>query len=159
MGRKRQDHFLNEVTAAVASLSDLAPLSSPTNDQHSPGSCDSRRAADEQVELLRAVFVHVRSIDEKLSLPSLGPDGWMTIAQAAQVAGVSEKTIRRAIKAEDAKRKLTSFDISNSGRPLYRISRSDLDVWMRENLGGTESTPRPPVFRPSSGDKDYFPDL
>lgn len=54
----------------------------------------------------------------------------ITIAEAAELSGKSQKTIRRAVAAG----KLKSTKIQNK----IRIEKSDFDKWMKKGCGGTE---------------------
>lgn len=58
------------------------------------------------------------------------PSEWLSINQAARVAGLSTKTIRRAIHKGDLRATPT---VPNARRPTWRISRTDLDSFMNAN--------------------------
>ena len=55
------------------------------------------------------------------------------IPEAAEQVGVSEKTIRRAIKATDydgTVRPLEAVNIGTDAKPLYRITHEALMAWI-----------------------------
>lgn len=62
---------------------------------------------------------------------------WLSVAQAAQVTGLSDTTIRRAIGGRD----LAASNVGSEQRPVWRIARRDLTAWMEKQKGGTEAVP------------------
>jgi excisionase family DNA binding protein len=68
---------------------------------------------------------------------------YLSIKDAAKVAGLSPTKIRREVKAG----RLLASDTGTASHPHYRIARSDLQAWMEKNKGGTEAPPRNPVFK------------
>lgn len=63
---------------------------------------------------------------------------YLSIKRAARRVGVSDDLIRRAVQAG----RLPASNLGSGGRPLYRISTSDLDEWMEKNKGGKLLPPR-----------------
>lgn len=120
-----------------------------------------RDFSDAIVPLLQSTVECLQSIDEKLTLALAGMRQagaeWLSIRQAADLAAVSRKSIRRAIKAKDKAGRLPAYNVGTAARPLYRIAREDLDAWLRKRPGRASRLPRPPVFRPGAA-RDHFPD-
>jgi len=79
---------------------------------------------------------HRLAIDRSLSL--VDPE-YLSINQAAAVAGLSATTIRREIKAG----RLPASDIGTPAHPHYRIAKADLQLWMEKNRGGNNIPPQP----------------
>jgi excisionase family DNA binding protein len=119
-------------------------------------------------ELLQKIIDGQTSIHDQLgailtavSHRGIGPNSsltvaeWMTVEQAAQFAGVSTKTIRRAIR----KGELAASNVRGSSRrPTWRIKRSDLEGFMKNN----EARNVLPASSSKSGGKyqsRHFPDL
>ena len=77
------------------------------------------------------------------------PQQDVSVKQAAQIAGLSEKMIRRAIK-----RDLRAYDCSLSpGRATWRIDLIDLEAWRKRKPAKPFQEPKPayhPVKRPAS---------
>jgi excisionase family DNA binding protein len=78
--------------------------------------------------------------DQKLNS---APNEYLSIKDAAVVAGLSPTKVRREIKAG----RLPASDTGTDRHPHYRIARSDLQAWMEKNKGGTKAPPRNPVFK------------
>lgn len=90
---------------------------------------------------------------ELIHRPSLAAE-WLSIAQAAARSSLSEKTIRRAIRAKGRNR-LNAFDVGLPGRHTWRISAVDLDTWIRRN-GDVTGAPSPvPTFN-AKNRSNYF---
>lgn len=69
------------------------------------------------------------------------PSEWLSITQAARVAGLSTKTIRRAIHKGELRATPT---VPNAHRPTWRIARADLDFFMNANaVAGPVATASP----------------
>lgn len=83
------------------------------------------------------------SIDRSLRLLRQNdrqPDDWLTVAQAAVRASVSQTTIRRAMRLKDGPDKLLSKNVGNGRmRPTLRIDPKDFDAWCKRREG------RPPA--------------
>lgn len=54
---------------------------------------------------------------------------WFSIRQVAQITGLSDDHIRRAVKAG----KIPSSDVGNTDRPIYRIKKKDIEDFMSGN--------------------------
>jgi excisionase family DNA binding protein len=80
---------------------------------------------------------------------------WLSIAQAACVAGLSTKTIRRAIHKGDLRATPT---VPNARRPTWRIARTDLDAFMNANA---VASPAATASQHPNGkyQSRHFPDL
>lgn len=75
---------------------------------------------------------------------SAGADEWLSIAAAAQVAQVSEKTIRRAV----LRGRLNASNVGGSTRrPTWRIQRTDLDAFLKANVAGNGLPATPQKFK------------
>src|SRR5262249_20082502 len=78
-----------------------------------------------------------------------------SIKEAAQVVGVSDDHIRRAVVGGV----LPCSNVGSMDRPTYRISRADLLAWMEARKGGPlppvrergRSSGRPPRLRVAAG--------
>lgn len=81
-------------------------------------------------DVLERVDTHLRAADREPSRPEAE---YLSIKQAAAVAGLSSTKIRREIKAG----RLPASDIGTPAHPHYRIARSDLQAWMEKNRGGS----------------------
>jgi len=93
---------------------------------------------------LQQIAATLQAIDAKLASqgspfkvsPSLAQESaeeWLSIREAATVASLSDKTIRRAIR----KGELAATNVNNSvRRPTWRIRRSDLEGFMKANVAG-----------------------
>jgi excisionase family DNA binding protein len=86
--------------------------------------------------------MHLAAVEQLLTavvrreLSNRVEQGYFSIKQAAAYTALSGDHVRRAVKGG-------TLPVSNVGtpdRPLYRISRSDLDAFMRERQAG----PKPP---------------
>ncbi len=59
---------------------------------------------------------------------------WLSIEQAAEVAGISATTIRPAVR----KGKLQASNVGcSTRRPTWRIHRVDLDAFLKANVAGS----------------------
>lgn len=78
-------------------------------------------------------------IEEKLTQPSSeeGPE-WLSIKAAAQMTGLSQSHIRRAVKSG----RLAASNVGSEFHPIWRISRADLRVWMLEQRIENRIPPR-----------------
>ena len=96
-------------------------------------------------------------IDRKLGLLIRQYDqpagSFLTIKQAARFAGVSETTIRRAIRLPDGPDKLVAYDESlGRKRATWLIDPAVLDAWRKRREGRT-AAPAPPLTVPVPGGK------
>ncbi|HEX4607918.1 MAG TPA: helix-turn-helix domain-containing protein [Urbifossiella sp.] len=99
-------------------------------------------------------------IDRKLArlprTPEPPPGSFLTISKAAEVAGVSTTTIRRAIRLTDGPDRLPALDQSlGRGRATWRIDPVALDAWRRRREG-RPPTPAPQSVRTSRGKAGQF---
>ena len=69
-------------------------------------------------------------------LASFQGQSWLSIQDTAKIVGVSEDHIRRFIRAGY----LSVANIGTPDRPLYRISRKDIDTFMEQR----KTSPLPP---------------
>lgn len=98
-------------------------------------------------ECLEGSLALLQSIDQRLSLLVALQQGsateWLSIKQATVASGLSESTVRRAVKSGVLK-------ASNPGgslqRPTYRIQRADLEAFMVRH-GAESSVPQPRIFK------------
>jgi hypothetical protein len=81
--------------------------------------------------------------------------GWLSIRQAAEHAGLSEKMIRRAIHAREESERLRAFDVGSGRKSCWRIAAADLEVWMRRKEGGA-TLPPPRTYRGRPGPSRHF---
>jgi hypothetical protein len=96
---------------------------------------------------LRRVLRHQQSAD----------GGGLTVGGAARRAGVSETTIRRAIRAADDRDRLPAFDIAlEAGKPAWRIRPADLDARLKRREGGPTPPPARPTTRAAGGPSRHF---
>lgn len=68
---------------------------------------------------------------------------YYSIKQAVGSTGLSESHIRRAVRSGE----LPASNLGSSLRPLWRIARKDLDVWMEKKKGGHGIPPKPEMKR------------
>lgn len=61
----------------------------------------------------------------------------LSIRSASMLLSLSESHVRRAI----LKGELPASNVGSRARPLWRISRSDLDAWLESKKGGTSVVP------------------
>jgi excisionase family DNA binding protein len=87
--------------------------------------------------------------------PAEGPSEWLSITQAARMAGLSTKTIRRAIQKGALRATPT---VPNARRPTWRIARPDFDSFMNANA---VASPVTTALQKSSGTykSRHFADL
>lgn len=71
--------------------------------------------------------------------------GWLSIENAAMYADVSPDHIRRAVRGA----MLPASNVGTPDRPLYRISRQDLDAWLEKRKAGALPPPRKKKKAPS----------
>lgn len=57
--------------------------------------------------------------------------GWLSIAEAAKYANLSERLIRQAISSGDLPAFMRPGSRAVDGRRNLRISRDDVDAWIR----------------------------
>ena len=82
-------------------------------------------------------------------------DSWLSIAIAAEVAQVSEKTMRRAVSSG----RLRASNVGGSARrPTWRIQRADLESFMKANVAGNGLPATLPKFKGKYKSR-HFPDL
>jgi excisionase family DNA binding protein len=81
-------------------------------------------ASQAQTNELLAKLVSDRNIRAQVS------SEWLSITQAARVAGLSTKTVRRAVHKGNLRATPT---VPNARRPTWRIARIDLDAFMNAN--------------------------
>ena len=92
-------------------------------------------------DLLTRIAEAAERIDRKLSQAE--DVEFLSIKQAAVVAGLSSTKIRREIKAG----RLLASDIGTAAHPHYRIARADLHTWMEAHRGGAPTPPQPRQFK------------
>jgi len=79
-----------------------------------------------------------RGVAKLLEVQERAVTEWLSVAQAAQVTGLSATTIRRAIGGRD----LAASNMGSDQRPLWRIGRQELAEWMsKQKGGGTNAVP------------------
>lgn len=84
-------------------------------------------------DLLGRIAESVDRIGRQLAQSDSGADAeYLSIRQAASLAGLSATKIRREIKAG----RLLASDIGTARRSHYRIRKTDLQSWMETNKGG-----------------------
>jgi excisionase family DNA binding protein len=71
------------------------------------------------------------------------PSEYLSIKDAATVAGLSQTKIRQEVNAG----RLPASDIGTDRHPHYRIARTDLQAWMEKNKGRAEAPPRNLVIK------------
>jgi excisionase family DNA binding protein len=80
---------------------------------------------------------------------------WLSVKQAAAVAGLSETTIRRAVRSGTLK----AFNPTGSARrPTWRIRREDLVAFMEQNRAEGQA-PSPPVLLRRRVKSRYFGEM
>ncbi|OAI54976.1 hypothetical protein AYO44_13890 [Planctomycetaceae bacterium SCGC AG-212-F19] len=96
---------------------------------------------------------HLQALDRQGSLAAGRADAeFISIKQAAGVAGLSATKIRREIKAG----RLPASDVGTPRRSHYRIRKTDLQIWLETNKGGIGL---PPKSELASLVNRYFPDV
>jgi excisionase family DNA binding protein len=83
-----------------------------------------------------------------------GQAEYLSINQAATVAGLSATKIRREVKAG----RLPASNTGTFSHAHYRIARTDLQAWMEQNRGGSQVPPAVPTYEPK-GKSRHFPGL
>src|SRR5262249_28302876 len=78
----------------------------------------------------------ISALEVRLTMPRRE---WFSIKEAAELTGLSSDHMRRAVVGGT----LPARNQGSSSRPLYRISREKLNVWMAER----EMGPKPPPGR------------
>jgi excisionase family DNA binding protein len=63
---------------------------------------------------------------------------YISIAQAAQITGLSQSHIRRAVRSGE----LTASNVGTPQRSVWRIARKDLAAWMERKKGGIDLPPK-----------------
>jgi excisionase family DNA binding protein len=118
-------------------------------DQRPP---QSRRTAQKHSGDLRSVLCDISSrltrIEQHLvgtKEEPLGSDrkAHLSIRSASMLLSLSESHVRRAI----LKGELPASNVGSRARPLWRISRSDLDAWLESKKGGISAVPPRPALR------------
>lgn len=80
---------------------------------------------------------------------------WLSVKQAATITGLSETTIRRAIRSGTLK----AFNPTGSiRRPTWRIRREDLVAFMEQNRAEGKA-PSPPVVLRRRVKSRYFGEM
>lgn len=64
--------------------------------------------------------------------------GWVSITGAGAYTGLAPDVIRRAIMAGDLEAYVKPATRREHGRPQYRVSKRDLDKWMRSQRPARE---------------------
>ena len=81
--------------------------------------------------------------------------GLLSIAQAATLAGLSDRTIRRAVALKSGTDRLPASNVGlGTHRPTWRIKPSDLEAWMDRDQG--TPTPRPRSVATPRGKFGHF---
>src|SRR5262245_29659504 len=78
--------------------------------------------------LLGAIVRLLEGLDRRLALIGEGrPAGaaYLSVREAASRVGLSETTVRRAVKRGD----LHAFNLGSGRRPTWRIKAADLEAW------------------------------
>lgn len=107
-------------------------------------------------EHAQATLAVLQAINERFSLLVAGQldsaTEWLSIKQAATVSGLSQFTVRRAVKSGDLK-------ASNPGgslmRPTYRIQRADLEAFMQQYRATGSGLPALPRLKVSKKSPFY----
>ena len=85
--------------------------------------------------LRRLLAPLVEQVRKRLEMP---PQEWFSIKQAAAYAGLSGDHVRRAVTGA----MLPCSNVGTPDRPLYRISRRDLEGWLEKRKAGALPPPR-----------------
>lgn len=62
---------------------------------------------------------------------------WLSVAQVAEISGLSDTTVRRAI----GRGELAASNMGGERRPVWRIAQQELAAWMEMKRGGTKAVP------------------
>lgn len=93
-------------------------------------------------------------LDRRLAVISdglrLAEAAYLSIRDAARRVGLSESTVRRAVKRGE----LRAGNVGSERRPTWRIKAADLDVWAGR-ARGTELPP-PRTYRSRQGPSRHF---
>ncbi len=104
------------------------------------------------VRVLLRIERHLR----RLLRQQQGDGAALTIGEAARRAGVSETTIRRAVRSGRDADRLPAFDVAlGSGKAAWRIQPADLDAWLKRREGAP-SAPSRPMTRTSPAKSRHF---
>jgi excisionase family DNA binding protein len=102
-------------------------------------------------ELLQTIAEKVDRIQKTLET---GPQEWFSIKKAAGLMGVSEKHVRRAVVGGT----LPCSNVGSPDRAIYRISRKDIEDFMRKRMSGAIHTPREKATLPAGLVRHYSPE-
>ena len=107
------------------------------------------------IALLERITVAVESIEHRLAMTATlaglpqrddveQPFDQISLRACAALAGISESTLRRAIKSG----RLTAYDIGQGNRrPTYRIKRADLEAYLERGRAAACDVPSVPRIR------------
>jgi excisionase family DNA binding protein len=87
-------------------------------------------------EKLDEILERLRRLEESRA-------GWLSIHGAAAHTSLSASLIRRAVRSGS----LPCANLSSVNRPLYRISRADLDAWLEARKRTADPVRAKPVSR------------
>jgi excisionase family DNA binding protein len=98
---------------------------------------ESRASVEEQ--LVAVLDRLLRPLVERLEKVSEQPrQEWFSIEQAGKLTGLSSDHIRRAVTGGV----LPASNMGTPDRPLYRLSRENIQAWMKEREAGPKPPPR-----------------
>src|SRR4051812_38445995 len=105
------------------------------------------------LELLESINTGVWRMAE---MPRTSTTTALTIRDAAERAGVSQTTIRRAIHTPEDKDRLAASNVAlGKSKPSYRIRPADLEAWLTRQAGGSQPPPARPATRVAPASRHF----